>query len=151
MNATAKTGALSELAQMMVSGGIEVVDLSAPLGPQTPLLKLPPDFAKDTPKIEIHTISEYDKDGPFWAWNWLKIGEHSGTHFDAPHHWITGKEFSDGYTDTIPVKSFVAPSFSVVTALFGSLAAVVARPLADFWNSLVAFTMFLHAPSYVLT
>ena len=101
---------LGEVAAQLLSGAIEVVDLSAPLGPETPLLKLPPELAKDTPKIEIHSISEYDKNGPFWAWNWLKIGEHSGTHFDAPHHWITGKEYKDGYTDTIPVKNFVAPA-----------------------------------------
>ena len=101
---------LGDLAGQLLSGGIEVVDLSAPLGPDTPLLKLPPELAKDTPKIEIHAISNYDKDGPFWAWNWLKIGEHSGTHFDAPHHWITGKDYSDGYTDTIAPKSFVAPA-----------------------------------------
>ncbi len=100
---------LGDFASQLLSGAIQVVDLSAPLGPDTPLLKLPPDFAVDTPKIEIHTISEYDKNGPFWAWNWLKIGEHSGTHFDAPHHWITGKEFADGYTDTIDVKNYVAP------------------------------------------
>ena len=75
--------ALANFAELLLSGKIEVVDLSAPLGPDTPLLKLPPEFAVDTPKIEIHTISEYDKNGPFWAWNWLKIGEHSGTHFGA--------------------------------------------------------------------
>jgi hypothetical protein len=86
---------------MLASGGIEVVDCSGVLGPETPLLKLPPDFAKDTPPIKIHRISEYDKDGPFWAWNWLELGEHSGTHFDAPHHWITGKDYADGYTDTL--------------------------------------------------
>ncbi|MCV9940655.1 cyclase family protein [Boseaceae bacterium BT-24-1] len=101
---------LMRVAEMLLSGAIEVVDLSAPLGPQTPILTLPPELAVDTPKIEIHTISEYDKNGPFWAWNWLKLGEHSGTHFDAPHHWITGKDFADGYTDTIPVKNFVAPA-----------------------------------------
>jgi len=100
---------LGELAGLLLSGKVEVVDLSAPLGPDTPLLKLPPELAKDTPKIEIHKISEYDQNGPFWAWNWLKIGEHSGTHFDAPHHWITGKDFADGYTDTIKPQNFVAP------------------------------------------
>ena len=100
---------LENLGAMLLSGGVEVVDLTAPLGPDTPLLKLPPDFAKDTPKIEVHRISEYDQDGPFWAWNWLKIGEHSGTHFDAPHHWITGKDYADGYTDTIPMQRLVAP------------------------------------------
>ncbi len=100
---------LGNLGQLLLSGSVEVVDLSGPLGPDTPLLQLPPDFAKDTPKIEVHKISEYDSDGPFWAWNWLKIGEHSGTHFDAPHHWITGRDFPDGYTDTIPPQMFVAP------------------------------------------
>lgn len=100
---------LGEFASQLASGGIEVVDLSAPLGPDTPLIKLPPELAVDTPKVEIHTISEYDKNGPWWAWNWLKLGEHSGTHFDAPIHWISGKDYADGSTDTIPVKKFVGP------------------------------------------
>ena len=100
---------VASLGAALLSGNVKVVDLAGPLGPDTPLLKLPPELAKDTPKIEVHKISEYDNDGPFWAWNWLKIGEHSGTHFDAPHHWITGKDFSDGYTDTIPPQNFVAP------------------------------------------
>jgi kynurenine formamidase len=100
---------LGELAGKLLSGGIEVVDLSARLGPDTPLIKLPPELAVDTPKIEIHNISTYDKNGPFWAWNWLKLGEHSGTHFDAPIHWITGKDYPDGATDTIPVQKFVGP------------------------------------------
>ena len=71
-------------------------------GPKTPLIKLPPEIGKNTPPIEVHAISHYDKDGPFWAWNWLKLGEHSGTHFDAPVHWITGKDYPDGTTDTHP-------------------------------------------------
>ena len=89
-----------------------MVDLSAVLGPDTPLIKLPPELAVDTPKIEIHAISAYDKNGPFWAWNWLKLGEHSGTHFDAPQHWITGKDYPDGATDTIPVRISSARSTS---------------------------------------
>ncbi|QDL92669.1 cyclase family protein [Paroceanicella profunda] len=103
------TNAVTALAAGLLDGSVEVIDLAATLGPSTPLLKLPPELAVDTPKIEIHKISEYDKAGPFWAWNWLKIGEHSGTHFDAPHHWITGKDYADGFTDSIPVKNFVAP------------------------------------------
>lgn len=100
---------LENLGRMILSGGIEVVDCSGRLGPDTPLLKLPPELARDTPRIEIHKISDYDADGPFWAWNWLKVGEHSGTHFDAPHHWITGKDYADGYTDTLAVQRLVAP------------------------------------------
>jgi isatin hydrolase len=101
---------LSDVAAALASGMIEVVDLTGPLGPATPLIKLPPQIGKNTPAIEIHPISKYDSDGPFWAWNWLKLGEHSGTHFDAPRHWISGKDYADGTTDRIPVKNFVAPA-----------------------------------------
>ncbi|UWQ58008.1 cyclase family protein [Leisingera caerulea] len=101
--------ALDGLGAMILSGQVEVVDCSGTLGPETPILRLPEDFAKNTPKVEIHKISEYDEDGPFFAWNWMVLGEHSGTHFDAPHHWITGKDYSDGYTDTLDVQRLVAP------------------------------------------
>ncbi len=88
---------------------MEVVDCTSVLGPDTPLLRLPPDFARDTPPVKIHRISEYDEDGPYWAWNWLELGEHSGTHFDAPAHWISGRDHVDGRTDTLPVRRLVAP------------------------------------------
>ncbi|AXI48475.1 cyclase [Sulfitobacter sp. SK012] len=100
---------LGELGKMLATGGVEVVDCSGSLGPDTPILQLPADFAKPTPKVEIHKISEYDNDGPFFAWNWLVLGEHSGTHFDAPHHWVTGKDYEDGYTDTLDVNRLIAP------------------------------------------
>jgi len=101
--------ALSGLGSKILSGEVEVVDCTGVLGPGTPIIQLPPDFAKNTPKVEIHKISEYDSDGPFFAWNWMVLGEHSGTHFDAPHHWITGKDYEDGFTDTLSVQRLVAP------------------------------------------
>ncbi|WP_158972082.1 cyclase family protein [Chachezhania sediminis] len=104
------TETLATLATGLLDGTVKIVDCTAPLGPDTPLLKLPPELADDTPKIEIHKISEYGDRGPFWAWNWLKLGEHSGTHYDAPHHWITGKDYPDGSTDTIDPQNFVAPA-----------------------------------------
>lgn len=100
---------VENLGAMLATGDVEVVDCSGVLGPDTPILQLPPDFAKNTPKVEIHKISEYDNDGPFFAWNWMVLGEHSGTHFDAPHHWITGKDYEDGYTDKLDVNRLVAP------------------------------------------
>ena len=100
---------LDHLGAALVSGGVEVVDCSGVLGPETPILQLPEDFAKNTPKVEIHKISEYDEDGPFFAWNWMVLGEHSGTHFDAPHHWVTGKDYPDGFTDTLDVNRLLAP------------------------------------------
>lgn len=101
---------LAQLATGLLTGAIKVIDCAATLGPKTPLLKLPPEIADDTPPIEIYKISEYGDRGPFWAWNWLKLGEHSGTHYDAPHHWITGKDYPDGAVDTIDPQYFVAPA-----------------------------------------
>lgn len=103
------TQTLQSLGAMLLSGDIEVVDCSGVLGPETPILQLPADFAKPTPKVEIHKISEYDEDGPFFAWNWLVLGEHTGTHFDAPHHWITGRDYPDGYVDKLNIQRIVAP------------------------------------------
>lgn len=100
---------VKDLGAKLLAGEIEVVDLTGPLGPETPILQLPPDFAKNTPKVEIHKISEYDEDGPFFAWNWMVLGEHSGTHFDAPHHWVTGKDYAEGYTDSLKLQRTVAP------------------------------------------
>lgn len=100
---------LDNLGSLLLSGKIRIVDCTGVLGSNTPILKLPEDFARNTPKVEIHKISEYDADGPFFAWNWLKLGEHSGTHFDAPHHWISGKDFPDGFTDTLDVQRLIAP------------------------------------------
>ena len=99
---------LNNLGPMLLSGQIEVVDCTGILGPNTPLIQLPPPF-KNTPQVEIHKISEYDDDGPVCAWNWLKLGEHSGTHFDAPKHWFTGKDLPDNATDTLDIQKVVAP------------------------------------------
>src|SRR5690242_1999837 len=101
--------ALSDFAAALVSGSVKVVDLTAPLGPDTPVLYLPPEIGRNTPAVKVHEISHYDRNGPFWAWNWLELGEHTGTHFDAPVHWITGRDHKDASTDQIPVRNFVAP------------------------------------------
>ena len=103
------TQVLSDFASALASGAVEVVDLAVPLGPETPLIKLPPE-SKNTPQIKVHAISDYDKDGPYWKWNGSELGEHSGTHFDAPVHWISGNEYKDGSTDTMPVKISSRPS-----------------------------------------
>lgn len=100
---------LADVAKALLSGSIKVVDLTAPLGPNTPVLYLPPQFGKNTPNVKVHEISHYDENGPFWAWNWLELGEHTGTHFDAPCHWITGKDLPGNTTDTIPPQAFVGP------------------------------------------
>jgi kynurenine formamidase len=60
--------------------------------------------------FRIEEASRYDARGPGWYWNNFSCSEHTGTHFDAPIHWISGRHLPDNSTDTIPVKSFVAPA-----------------------------------------
>jgi kynurenine formamidase len=103
------TKTLADLASAIATGAVTIVDLTAPLGPNTPVLYLPPDFARNTPKFKMHEISHYDKNGPWWAWGWMELGEHTGTHFDAPIHWISGKDRPNNTTDTVSPQSFVAP------------------------------------------
>jgi kynurenine formamidase len=100
---------LAQLIDALASGAVRVVDLSQPLGPDTPVIGLPEIFAP-SPGVSIETISRYDERGPAWYWNTLRFGEHTGTHFDAPVHWITGRDVPNGSCDTIPAHRFVGPA-----------------------------------------
>ena len=100
---------LQQLVDELTAGRVRVVDLSQPLGPDTPVIGLPPIFAP-SPGVTIETISRYDAKGPAWYWNTLTFGEHTGTHFDAPVHWVTGKDLPDNSCDTIPARQFVGPA-----------------------------------------
>jgi kynurenine formamidase len=100
---------LDQLADALASGAVHVVDLTQPLGPHTPVIDLPDIFAP-SPGLTLTEISRYDSRGPGWYWNTLNLGEHTGTHFDAPVHWITGKDLPDNTCDTIPARRFVGPA-----------------------------------------
>ena len=86
--------ALAPLVDGLAAGRVRVIDLTQPLSEKTPLLQLPPPLA-NTPGWTTHEISRYDERGPAWYWNWFEGGEHVGTHFDAPNHWITGRDRED--------------------------------------------------------
>ncbi len=43
-------------------------------------------------KFTKTVISKYDEKGPLWYWNNFTCGEHTGTHLDAPSHWVSGKD-----------------------------------------------------------
>lgn len=100
---------ISEFAKALLAGSIRVVDLSQPLEPNTPVIPLPPEFGASWP-FRLEEISKYDERGPAWYWNNFSCGEHTGTHFDAPVHWVTGKDHADNTTDTIPAGKFFAPA-----------------------------------------
>src|SRR3954449_2825135 len=101
------TAPLADVLAALASGDVRVVDLTQPLSERTPVIKLPPPFA-NTPGLSRSELSRYDDRGPAWAWSTLEIGEHVGTHFDAPIHWISGRDGED--VASVPAAKLVGPA-----------------------------------------
>lgn len=97
---------LPDFTRALAAGAIEVVDLTQELSEDTPVLILPEPFGQ-TAAFSRQEISRYDERGAAWAWSNFTTGEHTGTHFDAPVHWMTGKDLPENTVDTIPVAHFV--------------------------------------------
>jgi kynurenine formamidase len=98
---------LESLAEALTAGTVEVVDLTAPLTADTPVIRLPPEFAQ-TARFELEELSRYDDRGPAWYWNNFRSGEHTGTHLDAPNHWVTGRDGAD--VSAVPAARLIAPA-----------------------------------------
>ena len=98
---------LQNFAAALTGGGVRIVDLTAPLSAQTPVIQRPPEFAQ-TARFELHELSRYDDRGPAWYWNDIHTGEHTGTHFDAPNHWVTGRDGED--VAAVPANRLIAPA-----------------------------------------
>jgi len=98
---------LSALAEAIRSATVDVIDLTAPLSSSTPILQLPEPFGNTVP-FTLHEISRYDERGPAWYWNDISTGEHTGTHFDAPVHWVTGRDGQD--VSQVPLTRLIAPA-----------------------------------------
>ncbi|HEY0294709.1 MAG TPA: cyclase family protein [Bordetella sp.] len=98
---------LAQFMGALASGGIRIIDLTETLTPEFPTIVLPPEFGQAWP-FRIEEISRYDERGPAWYWNNFSCSEHTGTHFDAPVHWVSGKDQPDNTVDTIPLSAFVA-------------------------------------------
>jgi kynurenine formamidase len=98
---------LPQLVAALGSGAVRVVDLTAPLSSSTPTLRLPEQFGQ-TASFALEEISAYDDRGPAWYWNNFRTGEHTGTHFDAPNHWVTGRDRDD--VSAVPAARLVAPA-----------------------------------------
>ena len=98
---------LADLLAAIGSGAIDVVDLTAPLVDSTPILLLPEPFGNTLP-FRLEEISRYDDRGPAWYWNNISTGEHTGTHFDAPVHWVTGRDKAD--VSQVPPRELLAPA-----------------------------------------
>jgi len=98
---------LRALSQAIRDESVEVIDLTAPLSSETPIIALPPPFA-NTARFSLSEVSRYDERGPAWYWNDITTGEHTGTHFDAPVHWASGRDGED--ISQVPVTKMIAPA-----------------------------------------
>ncbi|MEV0053212.1 cyclase family protein [Saccharopolyspora shandongensis] len=98
---------LDEMLRALTSGRISVIDLTAPLTSDVPVLRLPEPFA-NTIGFSLEEISRFDDRGPAWYWNNIHTGEHTGTHFDAPVHWITGRDGLD--VASVPPRQMIGPA-----------------------------------------
>ncbi|WP_461863651.1 cyclase family protein [Thermococcus sp.] len=77
-----------------------IVDLSVPISEETPVYP-------DDPPVGIKLWAVIDRDGYYM--NVLKMGEHTGTHVDAPAHFIPG-----GKTiDEMPLERFAGEGLLV--------------------------------------
>ena len=101
---------LDQLVDALNTGSLRIVDLTQPLGADTPVIGLPPQFGQSPGRDDGASSRASTTKGPAWYWNVLHLGEHTGTHFDAPVHWITGKDLPDNTCDTIPARRFVGPA-----------------------------------------
>lgn len=99
---------LMQLACALADQTVRVVDLTHTLDPDFPVIILPPEFGQCA-RFRMEEVSAYDHRGPAWKWHNLHLNEHTGTHFDAPSHWITGKDVPRGAVDEIDVDAFVGP------------------------------------------
>lgn len=102
------TSVLEALGASLLNGQVETVDLTHTLDPDFPVIVLPPEFGQCA-RFRIEEVSRYDERGPAWYWRNFSCGEHTGTHFDAPIHWISGRDLPDATVDSIPPDAFVGP------------------------------------------
>lgn len=101
---------LDQVLDELATGDVVAVDLTAPLSERTPVLQLPEPFV-NTPRFALDELSRYDDRGPAWYWNAIRTGEHVGTHFDAPVHWVTGKDGLD--VSEVPLSHLIAPAILI--------------------------------------
>jgi len=98
---------LTNLADAIATGTIRIIDLTQTLSDKTPMFVLPPEF-KQGSAFKLEQLARYE--GCDFYWNNFTVNEHTGTHFDAPVHWVTGKDLPKNAVDTIDLKAFIAPA-----------------------------------------
>ena len=96
---SANTPKLNDFLGAIANGSIKMVDLTETLRPDYPTIQLPEEFGQAW-AFKKEEISKYDDRGPMWTWSNFSMSEHTGTHLDAPNHWVSGKDIANGTVDT---------------------------------------------------
>lgn len=128
------TALLTEFANHIMTGKIRVIDLTQTLSEETPILELPDNFGQCS-SFKVEEISRYDDRGVAWYWNNFTMSEHTGTHFDAPIHWVTGKDLPHNSVDTILPKNFIAPAVVIDCSATADGDFLLTVPLLEAWEA----------------
>lgn len=130
------TPLLTDLVAQLATGAIRVVDLANTLSSDFPVIVLPSEFGQCEP-FRMETVSRYDADGPAWYWNRITMNEHTGTHFDAPAHWITGRDVPHGTVDAVAPRDFIHPAVVIDISAEAAENAdfVVTRAFLEDWEA----------------
>lgn len=99
--------AITALVEALADGSVDVVDLTQPLSESTPVVDLPPQW-EPIPGFTRRELSNFDDRAPVTYKNAFDVGEHVGTHFDAPCHWFTGRGGED--TSQVAAGRLVGPA-----------------------------------------
>jgi kynurenine formamidase len=109
----AVSATVEQILSALSAGSVRVIDLTQPLSEDTPIIRLPPQLPQ-MPHMKVHVGASYgaqpteDPATQPDAWNWMTLGEHTGTHFDAPIHWYTGRHGLD--VASVPLTQLVGPA-----------------------------------------
>lgn len=98
---------VTDLIQALADREVDIVDLTQPLSESTPVIELPEPYV-NSPGLSRRELARYDERNPLARWDVLEFGEHTGTHIDAPIHWITGREGKD--LASIEARQLVGPA-----------------------------------------
>ncbi len=103
-----------------------IVDLSVPLSEDTPVYP-------DDPRVSIRLWAVIDRDGYYM--NVLKMGEHSGTHVDAPAHFVPG-----GKTiDEMPLEKFIGEGTVIDVSVGNGPVKLDEIPDSGYYSKVVLF------------
>jgi len=98
---------LESLVSSLLDGTVQVVDLTRVLSADTPTIELPePEVSP--PPFRLTELSRYDERGPDHYWNAFTVGEHVGTHMDAPIHWVSARQGLD--IAAVPAAHLIGPA-----------------------------------------